>query len=161
MQAHGSPKAHHVVKQADFQAFIQDIQNGISVETILPVFVVIVLVMLFFRCNEQCFFADPQIQVPWRWRWALWIEGFEHRANTMQPNKQPYWYTVQMADVNVAALLAGRGRAASLEAAGAASSGENMSSDHIIWCDHTFPQKWTFVHTIKILITPSKFWSHP
>jgi hypothetical protein len=36
-------------------------------------------------------------------------------ANTVQP-----WHTVQMADVNVAALLAGRGRAASASAAAAA-----------------------------------------
>ena len=39
MQAHGSPKAHRVVKQADFHALIQDIHNGISVETI-PVWIV-------------------------------------------------------------------------------------------------------------------------
>ncbi len=32
MQAHGSPKAHHVVKQADFHALIQDLHNGIAME---------------------------------------------------------------------------------------------------------------------------------
>ena len=32
-----------------------------------------------------------------------------------------------------------------------------MSSDHTIWCDHTFSKKWTFVHTENYLFAPSKF----
>jgi hypothetical protein len=32
-------------------------------------------------------------------------------------------------------------------------SGKNMSSDHTIWCDHTFSKKWTFVHTENDLFT--------
>jgi hypothetical protein len=32
-----------------------------------------------------------------------------------------------------------------------------MSSDHTIWCDHTFSKKWTFVHTENDLFTSSKF----
>jgi hypothetical protein len=34
---------------------------------------------------------------------------------------------------------------------------KNMSSDHTIWCDHTFSKKWTFVHTENYLFAPSKF----